>query len=177
MRMRMAIGLLALLSGGISGTVQAADPSPEPPADITCRLESGTATLSAEGGPQGTLLKLATPSYSGSAKFTFNGGSTPARVKFHFANARLMQRFTLSDCKHTYQGSHLGGRSVYSWDKSGRSINNQALAAVTMVLEATAKGDIEVTVSTARGTELGKDLSVSWTQYFERMRKNRLIKE
>ncbi len=175
--MQIRMTLLALLLGGVSIPVWGADPSPEPPADITCRLESGTATLSAEGGPQGALLKLATPSYSGSAKFTFNGGSTPARLKFRFTVALMMQTFTVTDGKRTLR-STLGwgnNRTVVYWDKAGRNTSNKALAAVTMVMETTRKGEVEVTVTTARGVELGKELSVSWLQNDPRLRNDRLL--
>jgi hypothetical protein len=123
------------------------------------------------------LLRLSTPSYSGTATFTFNGGSTPARLKFLFANTRVMQSFHLSDGKRSFQGTLGWGstKTVTCWDKRGNIISNRALAAVTMVMEPTKKGDIEITVSTARGTELGKDLRVSWTQYLFEGRSDRLV--
>jgi hypothetical protein len=174
---QIRIALLAMLLGSLSASVWGADPSPEPPADITCRLDSGTASLSAEGGPQGALLKLATPSFAGTATFTFKGGSTSARLKFRFANTRMMQSFTLSDGKRSYQGSLGWGsnKTVASWDKSGRSAPNPAVAAVTMVMELTKAGDIEVTVSTARDMELGKEIRVSWQQDYRKARADRLL--
>jgi hypothetical protein len=134
-------------------------------------MNKGTANLSAEGGPQGTSLKLALASSHGTASFTFKS-VTPTRLKFHFPDMRAMWSFTLTDGKQTFHTRlPSSGPRVAHWDKAGNSTSNQALAAVTMVMETNEKGDMDIAVSTAPGVALGKDLKVSWVQCSHGIRK------
>jgi hypothetical protein len=166
MRTRIAM-LLACLGIGMSlSLVGAADPSPEPPADVTCRLDSGAGAFAAKSGPTGTTVNVTNVGYQGNATFTFKM-ATPPRLKMHFANVRAMQTFTLGDGKRNYPVTTpwTGGRTVSYWDKNGRAVSNGALAAVTLVMEANKAGDLEVSLSTARDVELGTELKVYWVQY------------
>jgi hypothetical protein len=167
MRMKRAIALASVLLLGTLCRVRAADDnSPEPPPDVTCRLDSGSGTFKATGGPKGVLVQITNPGSDGNATITFKA-APPSRVKFRFANARYLQTFRLNDGKHTWQHASgwSGARTVLYWDKTGRSVTSPPSAAVTMVLEPTKAGGIEVTVSTTRDAELGKELKVYWLQY------------
>jgi hypothetical protein len=167
MTTRTTIPLAALLVlGSLSAVRSADDPSPEPPADVTCKLVSGTGTLTASSGPRGTLVRISGPGYTGNATCTF-GKVSPSRMKFHFAGTRGMQTFRISDGKHNYTSQlvGVGGKTTTYFDRLGRTVTEPTLAAVTLVLETTKAGDVEATVSTARGVDLGKELKVHWMQY------------
>jgi hypothetical protein len=166
------IALACALMWGLFPEVYAA-PSPEPPADVTCKLDSGAASFSAVGGPKGTTVDVARAGYQGNATFTFKS-ATPARVLFRFGGVRQMQTLTVSDGKHSFScpGFWTGTRTVSYFDKSGRAVNNSALAAVTMVMEPNKSGDLEVSLSSARDMELGAELKVNWVQYLRVKRGN-----
>jgi hypothetical protein len=171
MRARRMI-LTFVLAGSVLVALRAATPAPEPPADVTCRLDNGTGTLHASGGPGGTEIRIkgAAGSYSGAATIAFGSGAATPRMKFHFAGLRTLESFTLSSGKHSFQG-RLGwgtGRTVTYFDKMGRQVSGPALAAVTMVMEATKAGNVEISVSATCDVELGKELRVNWVfQRFE----------
>jgi hypothetical protein len=168
----MAIALASVLALGPPGRARAADDvSPEPPPGVTCRLDSGSGTFKATGGPRGVLVAVSNPGYNGNATITFKS-APPSRVKFRFANVQHLQTFTLNDGKHTFQHASgwTGARTVLYWDQTGRSVTTPKSAAVTMVLEPIKAGGVEVTVSTARDVELGKELKVYWLQHFLKRR-------
>ena len=54
------------------------------------------------------------------------------------------------------------GKTTRHYDRLGQIVAEPGLAAVTLVLETTKTGDVDVTVSTARGVELGKELKIRW---------------
>jgi hypothetical protein len=163
MRTWKMIVLASVLTWGVLGDLRAASPLPEPPADITCRLDHGSGTLHASG-PGGTEIRIkgAAGSYSGAATIAFASGAATPRMKFHFAGLRTLESFTLSSGKHSFQG-RLGwgaGRRVTFFDKTGQQVSSPALAALTMVIEATKAGNVEISVSATRDVELGKELRV-----------------
>ncbi len=141
------------------------DASPEPAADVVCKLDSGSGTLTASSGPGGTLLSVTSPGFSGNATYTF-GAATPPRMKFRFVGTPLMRTFRISDGKNSYSSQLLdtGGKTTTYHDRLGGVVTDPALASVTLTVEATKAGDIEVSVSTVRGVELGKELKVHWVQ-------------
>jgi len=165
MRTRMTVALACTLVWGLFPEVFAG-PSPEPPADVTCRLDNGAGTFEASSGPGGTEVRIkgAAGSYTGNATITFGAGAATPRLKFHFAGLRTLETFTLTTGKYSFQGQ-LGwgaGRTVKHFDKTGRQVSGPALAALTLVMEPTKAGDVEISISTNRDVELGKELKVNW---------------
>jgi hypothetical protein len=163
--------------------LRAAEPSVEPPADVTCRLTSGTGTLKATGGPGGTDIKIsgAAKSYDGNATITFGSGAAPPRLKFHFAGLRTLESFTLSTARHSFKGQ-LGwgaGRTVAYFDRTGKRVARAPLAAVTMVMEVTKAGDLDVRISANRDVELGRELKVGWVfqRFLDRTGKGGEVRE
>jgi hypothetical protein len=165
MKTRIAISLAGMLFLAALAAVRAADdPSPEPPADMACRLDSGTGTLTPISKPSGTLVRISGAGYTGNATCTFKTVA-PGRLKFRFSGLNHLQTFTISDGKQTYTGQLLGaGKMTRYYDRLGRIVSDPALAAVTMVLETDKSGEIEATLSAAKGVELGKELKLHWRQ-------------
>jgi hypothetical protein len=172
MRTRIAISLALVLAWSTVAVVRAADEaSPEPPADVTCTPDVRGGTWTAISEPSGTLLRISGSQYMGNASLAFKGGMAPTRLKFRFVNVRQLQTFTLSDGKHSYQANLGGlGQTVVRWNRLGQYVTDPAQAAVTMTVEGTKAGDIDVNVSTVRGVALSKELKVNWVQYFLRRR-------
>jgi hypothetical protein len=173
MKKLMLIALTWFLTASLADLYGADAPSAEPPADVTCQLVSGTGTFESKAGPAGTeiLVRGAANGYQGNSTITFGAGVAPARLKFRFAGLRVLQRFSVSDGRRTFQ-ANLGwgaGRTVAYFDRSGNTVATAARAAVTMILEPTKSGDVEVHISSTRDVELGKELKVNWlVQYLER---------
>jgi hypothetical protein len=163
MRTIIAAALTCLL--GVAGAAALADPSAEPPADVTSKIDMGSAAVSAATGPEGTTLDFARTSYQGTATVSFKS-STPAWLRLRFPAVRNMQTLTVSDGKRSFSCATAwsGGRTVVWFDKAGRTVTSSTMAAVTMVLEANKAGDLEVTLTSARGMEPGAELKVSWMQ-------------
>src|ERR1700722_2844522 len=154
MRARKLIVLAFVLLWSVSVDLRAATPAAEPPADVNCRRTRGTATLHASGGPGGTEIKIsgAANSYDGNATITFGSGAATPRLKFRFAGLRTLESFTLSAGKHSFQGQ-LGwgaGRTVAYFDRTGKRVSSAPHAAVTMVMEVTKAGDVDVSISARR---------------------------
>ena len=171
MRTWRMIVLASVLPLAVLLELHAATPSPEPPADVTCRLDNGTGTLHASSGPRGTEIRIkgAAGGYNGNATISFGSGAATPRMKFHFAGLRTLETFTLTSGKYSFQG-HLGwgaGRKVTYFDKMGKQVSGPALAALTLVMEPTKAGDVEISVSANRDVELGKELRVNWV--FQRL--------
>jgi hypothetical protein len=169
--------LCFVLAWSVPVDLRAATPSAEPPADVTCRLDNGIGTLQASGGPGGTEIKIsgAAGGYNGNATITFGSGAATPRLKFRFAGLRTLESFTVSTGKHSFQGQ-LGwgvGRSVAYFDKMGRRVSSAPLAAVTMVMEVTKAGDVDVSISANRVVELGKELKVNWIFQIFKVRKGK----
>ena len=76
---------------------------------------------------------------------------TAGRVDILFANAGTAEIVPLGQITEAH------------FDRTGRRLNNAALAALSITVRA-AKPGIEVTV-TSRGVQLRKSLQVQWTQY------------
>jgi hypothetical protein len=172
MRKGFVIALTAVLTWSVfPATSVADDPSPEPPPDVTCRIDSGAGTLTAIGGPRETLLRISGAGYSGNATCTFKT-AMPVRVKFHLVGVNSLQSFSVTAGGRTYTSPVFTGtgKSVLRFDRLGRTVTDPSLAAVTLELEATKANDVEVSLSTARGVELGKELKVNWIQYVLRKR-------
>jgi hypothetical protein len=159
----LTLCLVCCLPAGAWG----ASASPEPPADVDCKLVLGTGKLTVAGGPRGAVVDVAGANYQGGATLTFKK-APPAQLTFRFANLRGMNSFTFSDGKRTYTGSapftNMAGNTAMHWGRNGQLVNSPALAALSMVFEVKAAGGVEVRVS-ARDVELGKEVRVNWTQY------------
>jgi hypothetical protein len=164
MRTWRMMGLASVLAWDVLVDLRAATPAPEPPVDVTCRLDNGTGTLHASGGPGGTEIQVkgAGRSYSGNATITFGSGAATPRMKFHFAGLRTLESFTLTSGKHSFQAWGDGRRVTY-FDKTGKRVSGAALAAVTMVMETNKAGNVvEISISANRDVELGKEVRVNW---------------
>jgi hypothetical protein len=153
--------------------LSAAEPSAEPPVDVICRLNNGIGKLHASGGSGGTDIKItgAAGGYNGNATITFGSGAATPRLKFRFAGLRTLESFTVSTGKHSFQGQ-LGwgaGRTVAYFDRTGKRVASAPLAAVTMVMQVTKAGDVDISITASRDVELGRELKVGWVfQRFER---------
>jgi hypothetical protein len=171
MTTRIAISLAGMLLLGALGAGQAADdPSPEPPADVTWTTELGSCTATVKSGPGGPTIRLTTATVSGGGSLRFKDGTTPARFTIRIMNKRnYAQSFTLSDGTYTLRGTSPtgAGKSVTYWDRGGREVD-LARAAVTLSLETTKDGHIDIHVRCARGVELGKQISVNWSRILNR---------
>jgi hypothetical protein len=153
--MRKVLILAALLCAGAS---------PEPPPDVACRLQGAGKVLLA-GGPRGLVANLTGVGNQGGATLAF-GGARPGRVTFRFANLRGMQSFTLTDGKQAYQVSlgWDGGKTTAYFDGAGRRVGSAALAAVTIDMQASPAGGVDVVVAT-RAAGRGKGVRVDWVTY------------
>jgi hypothetical protein len=165
MKTHIAMSLTGmLLLAALAAARAADDPSPEPPADMACRLDSGAGTLTPISKPGGTLVRISGAGYTGNATCTFKTAA-PGRLKFCFAGLSSLQTLTITDGKHTYSGQILGASKMTRYyDRLGRLVTDPALAAVTMVLETNKTGEVEATLSAAKGVELGKELKIHWRQ-------------
>jgi hypothetical protein len=165
MRTSRMIALTAVLAWLAVGELRA-DPSAEPPADVTCRLDGGAGVFHVNSGPAGTDIRVtgAAGGYTGTATITFGAGMATPKMKFRFAGLRTLDTFTLTSGRHSFQGQLGWGvqRSAAYFDKNGRRVSGPALAAVTLLLEATKAGDVEITVTTSRDVEWGKDVRINW---------------
>src|SRR5262249_61640183 len=104
MRRRNAVVVACLFIGALLPSVQADDPSPEPPADVVCTPLRLGGTWSAVGDPTGVVLRITGAGYNGNATLAFKS-ATPSRLRVRFVGVRNMQTFTLSDGRHSYQAS------------------------------------------------------------------------
>jgi hypothetical protein len=175
MRAPTMIALTAVLVWLAIGELRA-EPSAEPPADVTCRRDNGTGTYHASGGPAGTDIRITgAAGYSGDATVTFGSGAATPKMKFHFVRLRTLGTFTLTAGRHSFQGRLGWGatRTVAHFDKTGKPVASATLAALTMTMEATRMGDIEVRILVNRNIELGKEVRINWRQQEFEKRKGR----
>jgi hypothetical protein len=165
MRTTRMIALAAVLAWFASAEL-CAEPSPEPPTDVICHRDSGSANFHVSSGPAGTDVRItgAGGGYGGGATLTFGSGAVTPKMKFRFPSLRTLETFTLTAGKRSFQG-RLGwgaGKSTVWFDKNGRPVANAALAAVTLVMEVNKAGDVEVRVSASRDVDLGKYVRFDW---------------
>jgi hypothetical protein len=165
MRSRRMIALTVVLAVLALPELRA-EPSAEPPTDVICRRDSGSANFHVSGGPAATEIRItgAGGSYEGGATLTFGSGAATPKMKFRLAALRTLETFTLTAGKRSFQG-RLGwgtGKSTAWFDKNGRRVANAALAAVTLVMEVNKAGDVEISVSATRDVHLGKYVRIDW---------------
>jgi hypothetical protein len=167
MTTRFAISLAGmLLLGAVASLRAAADASPEPPANVSWTTERGASTATVESGPRGPTVRIAGAAITGGGSLRFKDGMTPARFTIRMMDTkRPMQTITLSDGTFTLRGdvTAASGKSVTYWDRAGRSVG-LARAAVTLTLEHTKDGHLDIHVRCARGVELGKEVKLSWSR-------------
>jgi hypothetical protein len=167
MTRRIALPLAGLLLlGALSAARSADDPSPEPPADVSWITERGASGATIEGGPRGPTIRITGAAISGAGSLKFKAGMTPAKFTIRMMNnKRPMQSFTLSDGTYILRGEITSGtaKAVTYWERGGRSVD-LAHAAVTLTVETTKDGHIDVQVRCAKGVELGKELKVNWSR-------------
>jgi hypothetical protein len=164
-----------LLLGPLPAVWAADDPSPEPPADVTWTSELGSSTATVEGGPRGPTIRVTASTVTGTGSVKFKDGKTPAHFTIRMMNnKRAGQSFTLSDGTFILKGDSIAGtgKSVSYWDRGGRSVD-LARAAVTLTLEPTKDGHLDIHIRCAKGVELGKELKVNWSRGF----RGKMLKE
>jgi hypothetical protein len=162
MRARITIALGCALAGLMLSVLRAADPpSPEPPADATwTALTGGTATVA--GGPGGPTVTITGSTVRGNGVLKF-GEAAPPRFQIRLMNQRFLPSITLSDGTYKMQVSPSTGKSVVSFDRSGRT-TGPGPNAVTVTIETTKEGHIDLQVACGKNVELGKTLQVNWAR-------------
>ncbi len=167
MTTRIAISLTGmLLLGALASPRAAEDVSPEPPANVNWTTERGAATATVQSGPRGTTIRISGAAITGGGSLRFKDGMAPTRFTIRMLNNRRpTQTITLTDGTLTLHGdiANTGGKVVSYFDRDGRSVG-LARAAVTLTLEHTKDGHLDIQVRCARGVELGKEVKVSWSR-------------
>jgi hypothetical protein len=163
MRVRITIALGCALAVLMLSAMRAADPtSPEPPADATwTAVTAGTATIT--GGPGGPTVTITGSRVRGNGVLKF-GEAAPRRFQIRLLNQRNMPTITLSDGTYSLQVSALSnGKSSVSFDKTGRTAG-PGPNAVTVTVETTKEGHLDLHVACGKNVELGKTFQVNWTR-------------
>jgi hypothetical protein len=163
MRTRITVALGFVLAGLSLLGLRAADlTSPEPPADVTwTALTGGTGTVA--GGPGGPMITITGSRVRGSGVLKF-AVAAPRRFAIRLLNQRNMPEITLSDGTYTLKASAASsGKAVVSFDKTGRTAAGGPNA-VTLSVETTKEGHLDIHVACGKDVELGKTLQVSWSR-------------
>jgi hypothetical protein len=167
MTTRIAISLAGMLLLGAVASLRAAeDVSPEPPANVTWTTERGAGTAAVESGPRGLTIRLTGTGLTGGGSLRFKDGMAATRFTIRMMNnKRPTQSITLSNGTLTLRGDITtgSGKVVSYFDRDGHSVG-LARAAVTLTLEQTKDGHLDIHVRCARGVELGKEVRVSWSR-------------
>jgi hypothetical protein len=121
------------------------------------------------------VIRLTGATINGAGRLKFKDGTTPSRFTIRMmSNKRPTQSFTLTDGTYTLRGTSMAGteKSITYWVRGGREVD-LARAAVTLTVEHTKDGHLDVHVRCARGVDLGTELRVNWSRSLNR----RLIKD
>jgi hypothetical protein len=164
MRKTIPLALCCALAGLLLSPLHADPTSPEPPSDATwTALTGGTATVA--GGPAGPTVTITGSRIRGNGVLKF-AEAAPRRFHLRLMNQRYSPNITLSDGTYSMQ-VHASGKSASSFDRSGH-VAGPGPNAVTVTVETTKEGHIDVSVVCGRNVELGKSLQVSWARAVNR---------
>jgi hypothetical protein len=159
---------LLLLLGGVLVSLSVARGGDDPvPPKFTCKFTKAEDEFSSSSGPDAFVLRVASKSGIGGAKFTQTEGDVPARLKIQFVHMNNLESFAVSDGTITLGGS-LGCDLFF--DKDGKAVDDKKDAVYSLKIQRSKgdKKDIEAIFTPPAGKPNGKEWRADWIDAFRR---------